>query len=113
MLNKDPKIFYAELKDGYNLGIKTVLHSKITFSNKMSDYFSPPVDKELINNIQEELKVKTIIGIPIFSKGKSIGLIHFLFKEERKDISPLDMETMTTLADQVSIISRNLKLYEK
>ena len=112
MLNKDPKIFYAELKDGYNLGIKTVLRSKITFSNKMSDYFSPPVDKELINNIQEELKVKTIIGIPIFSKGKSIGLIHFLFKEERKDISSLDMETMTTLADQVSIISRNLKLYE-
>ncbi len=112
MLKKNPESFFAQLKKGYNLGTKTVLDSEITFSDKMSAYFSPPLKKELINNMQRDLEVKTIIGVPIFSKGKSIGLIHFLFKEERKDISPLDMETMTTLADQVSIISRNLKLYE-
>jgi len=112
MLKQNPKSFVAELKEEYNLGTKTVLHGQITFSDKMSDYFSPPVDKEIMDTIQNALKVKTVIGVPVYSKGKTIGLVHYLFEQERKDISPLDMETMTTLADQVGIISRNLTLYE-
>lgn len=112
MLKQDPKSFIATLKEEYNLGTKTVLHGQITFSDKMSDYFSPPVDKEIMNTIQDILKVKTVVGVPVYSKGKTIGLVHYLFEQERKDISPLDMELMTTLADQVGIISRNLTLYE-
>ena len=112
IFKKEFKNFDAELNKDYNLGTKTILKNEITFSNKMSDYFSTPVNKRIINNMQKILKIETIVGIPIFSKDKSIGLIHFLFKQKKKDISPLDMETMTTLADQVGIISRNLTLYE-
>ncbi len=111
-LKKNNDNFEVKLELGYNLGSKTVLNSKITFSDNLNDYFSPPLAEEILKDIQKELNINTIIGIPIFSQGKSIGLIHFLCKEKREDVTPLDMEAMTTLADQVGIISRNLKLYE-
>ncbi|MBT4349509.1 GAF domain-containing protein [bacterium] len=112
LLPEDIFKYKADLKHGYNLGVDTVLSAKINFSPKMTDFFSPPVDEGVIDKIQEHLGVKTIIGIPIFSEDKIIGIVHFLVAVEREKISSLDIEMMTSLTNQVGIVSRNLELYE-
>ncbi len=104
--------YEADLKSGYNFGVDTVLTAKINFSENMTDFFSPPVEKHVINLIQEKLGVKTIVGVPIFSEDRIIGVVHFLLAIEREKISPLDIEVMTSLTSQVGIVSRNLALYE-
>lgn len=104
--------YEADLKNGYNLGVETVLTAKINFSSQMSDFFSPPVEENVMNLIQAKLGVKTIVGVPIFSEDKIIGVVHFLLAVEREGIGPLDIEMMTSLTNQVGIVSRNLALYE-
>ncbi len=111
ILGQDPKNFEAEMKMRDLLGVKTVMSGQMNTSDKMSDFFSPPVEKNLIDQVQTKLGVKTIVGLPIFSEDKIIGIIHFLLAVEKKDVSSLDTDIMIALADQVGIVSRNLRLY--
>jgi signal transduction histidine kinase len=112
LLPEDIFTYEAELKAGYNLGVDTVLSSKINFSTDMTEFFSPPVKEEIIKGLQAHLGVKTVVGVPIFSEDKIIGVIHFLLAVEREQISSLDIEMMTSLTNQVGIVARNLELYE-
>ena len=111
MLPEDIKSYSAELSEAYNLGTDTVLNGRISFG-QMSDFFSPPVAKRIVDNIQASLGVKTVVGVPIFSEDKIIGLIQFLLPIEKEQVSSLDIEMMTALTNQVGIVSRNLELYE-
>lgn len=111
MLPEDIKSYSAELSREYNLGTETVLNGRISFG-QMSDFFSPPVAKRIVDNIQTSLGVKTVVGVPIFSEDKIIGLIQFLLPIEKEQVSSLDIEMMTALTNQVGIVSRNLELYE-
>ncbi len=111
-LPKDPREYETALSNDYNLGAQTVFSGKINFSDKMSDFLSPPVEKEIIEKIQQQLGVQTAVAVPIFSEAKIIGVIHFLLSVKREKISSLDIETMTALTNQVGLVSRNLKLYD-
>lgn len=111
ILGQDPKKFEAKLEVGYSLGVKTVLSGTRNDSDKMSDFFSPPVDKLVMDKVQEALGVKAIVGFPIFSEDKIIGIIHFLLAVEKSKVTSLDLDTMTALTSQVGIVSRNLRLY--
>ncbi|MDP2812748.1 MAG: histidine kinase N-terminal 7TM domain-containing protein, partial [bacterium] len=48
LLPKEPREYESKLEEGFNLGVQSVLTGKINFSDKMSDFFSPPVDKKII-----------------------------------------------------------------
>ncbi len=111
ILGQDPKNFEAEMKMRDLLGVKTVMSGQMNTSDKMSDFFSPPVAKAVMDQVQEKLGVKTIVGLPIFSEDKIIGIIHFLLNVEKEQVNSLDTDTMIALADQVGIVSRNLRLY--
>jgi len=112
LLPIDPREYETILEASYNLGAQTVLDGKINFSEKMSDFLSPPVDKVAIDKIQAMLGIKTAVAVPIFSEAKIIGIIHFLLPVSRDKISSMDIEIMTALTNQVGIVSRNIKLYE-
>lgn len=111
ILSQEPRDYTTKVEADYNLGAQTFLTGKINFSDKMSDFLCPPVAKQEIDKIQELLKIKTIVGVPIFSEAKIIGVIHFYLAVTREKISSLDIEIMTALANQVGLVSRNLKLY--
>jgi signal transduction histidine kinase len=111
ILGQDPKNYEAEMKMRDLLGVKTVMSGQMNTSDKMSDFFSPPVEKAVMDQVQEKLGVKTIVGLPIFSEDKIIGIIHFLLDVEKEQVNSLDTDTMIALADQVGIVSRNLRLY--
>ncbi|MBU1202967.1 hypothetical protein KKH39_02925 [Patescibacteria group bacterium] len=112
MLAQEPREYETNLENNYNLSAQTFLNGKINFSDKMSDFLSPPVEKEAIDKIQEILGIKTVVGVPIFSEAKIIGVIQFYLPVKQDKISALDIEIMTALTNQVGIVSRNLKLYK-
>ena len=111
LLSQDPREYETKLVEGFNLGAQTVLSGRINFSDKMSDFLSPPVKKEELDKIQKQLGIKTAVGVPVFSEAKIIGIIHFLLPMERKKMSTMDIEMMTAVTNQVGIVSRNLNLY--
>ena len=111
LLPQEPREYESKMEEGFNLGVQSALTGKIMFSDKMSDFFSPPVDKSVIDTIQQKLKVKTAVAVPIFSEEKIIGVINFLLAVPKSKISSMDIEIMHALANQVGIVSRNLRLY--
>lgn len=111
ILSKEPRDYKSLLEENYNMGVQTFLTGKINFSDQLAKFLSPPVDKTEIEQIQKKLGIKTIVGVPVFSEAKIIGVIEFYLAVTREKISSLDIEIMTALANQVGIVSRNLKLY--
>jgi signal transduction histidine kinase len=111
LLSQSPLAYATSLREDFNLGARTFLTGQINFSDKMSDFLSPPVKKEEIDKIQEALHIKTAVAVPIFSENKIIGIIHFLLPVARKKLTSMDIEIMTALTNQVGIVSRNLRLY--
>ncbi|MCD4760897.1 GAF domain-containing sensor histidine kinase, partial [bacterium] len=111
ILPREPREYESKLENDFNLGAQTALSGKINFSDKLSDFLSPPVEKEVVDKIQKALNVKACVGVPIFSEAKIIGVINFLLPIEKDKISSMDIEMMTALTNQVGIVSRNLKLY--
>jgi signal transduction histidine kinase len=112
LLSKKPHHYESQLKEDFNFSAKTAVTGKIIFSDKMSDFLSPPVDKDTIAKIQKLLKVKTAVGVPVFSEARIIGVIQFFLPVSRDKITSMDIEMMNALTNQVGIVSRNLKLYE-
>lgn len=112
MLPQDVGSYQTSLDNGGNLGRETVLSGRIQFSDRLSDFLSPPVPKDILDKIQERLGIKTTVGVPIFSETKIIGVIRFFLAHSREKISATDIETMTALTNQVGIVSRNLRLYK-
>ena len=112
LLDKEPHKYESKLKEDFNFSAKTALTGKITFSDKMSDFLAPPVDKDTVEKIQKLLKTKTAVGVPIFSEARIIGVIQFFLPIDRDKITSMDIEMMTAMTNQVGIVSRNLKLYE-
>ncbi|MFA6466317.1 MAG: ATP-binding protein [Patescibacteria group bacterium] len=111
ILSKEPRDYQTKLEENYNLSAQTFLTGKINFSDKLSDFLAPPVGKAEIDKIQEILGIKTIVGVPVFSEARIIGLIQYYLPIKRDKISSLDIEIMTALTNQVGLVSRNLKLY--
>ena len=112
LLDKKPNLFISQLKENFNFSAKTAVTGKIVFSDKMSDFLAPPVDKDVINKIQKLLKVKAAVGVPVFSEARIIGVIQFFLPVTRDKVTSMDIEMMNALTNQVGIVSRNLKLYE-
>lgn len=111
LLPQEPREYESKLEEDFNLGVQSALTGKIIFSDKMSDFFSPPVDKAVIDTIQKKLGIKTAVAVPIFSEEKIIGVINFLLSVEKSKVSSMDIEIMHAITNQVGIVFRNLRLY--
>ena len=111
ILSKEPREYRTKLEENFNLSAQTFLTGKINFSDKLSDFMNPPVKKEEVDKIQKTLGIKTIVGVPVVSEAKIIGVIQYYLPIKKDAISSLDIEIMSALNNQVGIVSRNLKLY--
>lgn len=96
-----------------NFGVRCLTTGSAITSDSFADFFSPPIEKEVAGKIQQALNIVTIVGIPIYSENKIIGVIHYLLAVKEGSISRLDYEMMNNLADQVGIVYRNVKLYQQ
>jgi len=99
---KDKTLDGMAIKDG-----------EIKFGSGFEEFISPPVPKAACQGMNKLLGVKTIVAVPIFSEDDVIGVIDFVTKKERKDISKKELEAMRSLADQTGIVARNLRLFEQ
>ncbi len=105
--------YKANIGNKENFGVRCFTTGSAITSDSFADFFAPPIEKEAADKIQQALNIVTVVGIPIYSENKIIGVIHYLLAIKEGSISRLDYEMMNNLADQVGIVYRNVKLYQQ
>ena len=61
---------------------------------------------------ETEFKTKSIIGVPLMSRGKVFGVIELINKLEGSCFSPLDLKLLATIADFAAIAIEKVYYYE-
>lgn len=96
-----------------NLANDVITSGQVRFTEDFAEVISPPVPQPIAWAIQKLIGVKTIVVMPITSEQKVIGAIEIGLKKAQEDISEREIETMQSVADQLGVVARNLKLFEQ
>lgn len=96
-----------------NLAHRVVKSGQIVYMDNFSDVVSPPLPGIVANAIQKLIKVKTIVGVPIVSEEKVIGVIEVGMRKAQEEVTEREIETIASLADQLGVVSRNLHLFSQ
>lgn len=96
-----------------SLGHEVLRTGEMRMTEDFSDVVCPPLPKLLAKTIQKVVGIKSMILIPIVSEGKTIGVIEIGTKKKSAEISKQEIATMQSLADELGIVSRNLKLFDQ
>ncbi len=114
-LPKPATEYYADMEkeDERNFSVEAIKSGFIKFSDKLSDFLSPPVPKAVIDLIQKTIGFKSVIGVPIKSENKIIGVIEIILHKSKEEIGQDELEVMQALANQVGIVLKNSSLYEQ
>ncbi|MDD4304587.1 MAG: ATP-binding protein [Patescibacteria group bacterium] len=113
VLKKDPREYKIFLKEKNNIAIKSIVTGEIQKSDKVYDFFVPAISELDANKIQESLKIKSGISVPIYSENRIIGSIDFFLEKTIDRIKKEDLDVMKALADQTGLVIRNLNLYRE
>ncbi|MDD5342412.1 MAG: ATP-binding protein [Patescibacteria group bacterium] len=112
LLPKKLEEFSGTMKDK-DLATEAMRSGNIQISENLSDFLSPPIPKPVCFAMQKLVGAKTIVATPIFSEKEIIGCIVFVLQKAKKAVSEDEIQMMEALADQMGIVSRNLKLVEE
>ncbi|MDZ7798291.1 MAG: ATP-binding protein [Patescibacteria group bacterium] len=113
LLPKKMQAYSTPINKDKTLDGMAIKEAQIKFGSGFQEFISPPVPKAACLGMNKLLGVKTIVAVPIFSEDDVIGVIDFVTKKKREDISKKELEAMRSLADQTGIVSRNLRLFEQ
>ncbi|MBI5405112.1 MAG: GAF domain-containing sensor histidine kinase [Candidatus Kerfeldbacteria bacterium] len=96
-----------------SLGHQAIRSGEIKTTEHFSDVVSPPLPKPLAAMLQKLLGMKSMVIIPIVSEGRTIGVIEIGLQKGLSEISKQEIATMQSMADELGIVSRNLKLFDQ
>lgn len=107
--------YSSDLRDpkSTSLGHQALRSGEIMMTGNFSQVVSPPLPKLLAVTIQKLVGIKTMVIIPINSEGRTIGVIEIGVQRLQDEITKQELETMQSVADQLGVVSRNLKLFDQ
>ncbi len=96
-----------------SLGHQVIKSGEMRMTDDFAAVISPPVPRLLALTIQKLVGIKSVVLIPIISEGKTIGVIEIGTRKKPADITKQEIATMQSLADELGVVSRNLKLFDQ
>jgi signal transduction histidine kinase len=96
-----------------SLGHQVIRSGAMRTTDAFADVISPPVPKVLANAIQKLVGIKSVILIPIVAEDKTLGVIEVGSRKSVKEISKEEIATLQSVADQLGVVARNIRLFEQ
>lgn len=96
-----------------NLAHEVIRTGQVRFTERFAEVISPPVPVPIATAVQKLVGVKTIVVMPIMTEEKTIGVIEIGLKKPQEAVTERELETMQSVADQLGLVARNLKLFEQ
>jgi len=94
-----------------NLAHQVLIHGEIMMSASMAQVLTPPIPRIVADGMQKILGIKTMVLVPINTEGKTIGCIEIGVQKEPDHISRQELDTMQSMADELGVVARNLRLF--
>ncbi len=107
--------YYSDLNDprSNSLGHQVIRSGEIKITDSMADVLSPPLPRILASSIQKLIGLRSMVLVPIISESKTIGVIEIGLPKSMAEITPQEIATMQSMADELGIVSRNLTLFSQ
>lgn len=113
LLPKPLTEYWGDASQAFNRTFKSIESGEVQIGTKLTDFISPAVPEDIVEQIQKILKVKSVISVPIYSEQEVVGAIVFMLAEEPGTFKQTDISMMKALANQSGIVSRNIELYKR
>ncbi|MBU1889875.1 GAF domain-containing protein, partial [Patescibacteria group bacterium] len=104
---------FSGTMDDPDLATEAIRSGSIQISEDLADFLNPPIPKSACFAIQKLVRSKTIVAVPIISEKEIIGSIVIITQKAKKDVTEEEIQMMEALADQMGIVTRNLRLVEE
>lgn len=96
-----------------NLTVLAIRTGRIQIGSDLHSFISPPLPKGLSLIMQNALRVRSIMAVPILSENKVLGCLVVAGRATRENTTDNEIQMIKALADEVGIVTRNLTLYEQ
>lgn len=111
-----PKAFeemFSYLDEDPGLDSQAVVARTIKFGKSLDQFISPTVPAIIARAMTKLAGVKGIVAVPIEVEGEVIGVMDIAMKKPTNDLQPRELETIRSLADEIGIVARNVRLFEQ
>ncbi len=102
-----------QIDDVDNLVMETIKTKQMQIGNKLEDFISPTVNKNICKLIQKLIRAKSFISIPIFSGGRIKGTILFIGVKPKAKIIQRDKDILSGFSSHIGATIENAQLYEQ
>lgn len=94
-----------------NLLVKAVEGKNALITDNLSEIFSVALSKEKANNLQFQLRIKSVVVYPLIIRGETIGVLLMGISETKRELSSYRRDLVDRLAGVVGIALDNSLLY--
>ncbi|MCR4275141.1 MAG: ATP-binding protein [Candidatus Wolfebacteria bacterium] len=84
----------------------------VQIDEKLANFFMG-VPAEALDKIQEAIGIKTIIAIPIITKGRKVGVLDIFINKPKAEINEEELDILKTMANEIGIVLVNSELFKK
>jgi signal transduction histidine kinase len=105
--------YYGNFDKDKSRSITAIKEDKVQIGGDLSDFISPAVPSTICKGIQKVIGAKTMVAVPISTKGINVGAIVYLIKKAPDELKDTDLSIMKALASQTGIVYQNIQLYRQ
>lgn len=112
-LTKSYDKYTQKASEADNMIIKTIHEKKVVVGEKLFDFINPTLDSGRCGLIQGVLRAKCFISVPLFARGKVIGVIVFIGRNNVGRIRQRDKDLLYMFSSHIGGAIENARLYEQ
>jgi len=101
------------LKGGFNMLHEALVSKQTKESANFSEFISPPISKTLALTLQKVMGARHVVAVPLTSGVEPLGVMMFVFKVTKDELSYQDMDMIHAIADDMSIAIQRAEAYQK
>ena len=113
LLPKPITEYWGDYRRNKSRTITAITEGKEQIGTDFTDFLSPAVPPEIVKKMQEVLKIKCVVAMPIHAEGDVVGAILYILAQPPQELKETDLAIMKALANQSGIVYRNIRLFEQ
>ncbi len=102
----------APFPENTGLSAMSLNTGNVQIDEKLANFFMG-IPAEALDKIQGAVGIKTIVAIPIITKGRKVGVLDIFINKPKVEIDEEELDILKTMANEIGIVLVNSELFKK